>query len=187
MRIASVVLVMLASVAGLAATGSAQEAKKFAPRNQMFTLLIPAGESERQQTKVLVINRHKVPVEASTSILKDGTSFQGASVGIPAVVMRELPADRRFDILRDSIVKHMDGKVLEEKDIKKDPVPGKEYHIQTAKGLARLQIYTIAGWVIYAVVEGKTKDDVATKQAEAFYGSLEWSDKAKDVYRRVKR
>jgi hypothetical protein len=153
----------------------------------MFTITVPDGDTSADKTKVLTIGKHKVPIEASKSGLKDGTTFLGASVGIPAVVMREIPADKRFDILRDAFVKDLDGKVKEEKDVKQGDIPGKEYQIELRKGSARLQVYTVAGWVVFAVVEGKTKDAVTSKQADAFFESLKFTDKAKDVFGKVKR
>src|SRR5262249_20723125 len=93
--------------------------------------------------------------------------------------------DHRFDILRDAIVKQINGKVIEEKDIQQDPIPGKEYLIELPGGAGRLQIYTIAGWVVFATVEGKTKEQVTSQLADAFYGSLKFTDKAKSIYLEV--
>jgi hypothetical protein len=163
------------------------DGKEFAPKNGMFTLTVPDGDTSGEKTKVLTIGKHKVPVESSKSALKDGTTFVGASVGIPAVVMREIPADKRFDILRDALVKDLDGKVKEEKDVKQGDIPGKEYQIELRKGAARLQVYTVAGWVVFAVVEGKTKDAVTSKQADAFFESLKFTEKAKEVFGKVNR
>jgi hypothetical protein len=165
----------------------ARSQEKFTPKNGMFTITLPAGEKKRQQTRILTIGRHKVPIEASGSTLKDGTSFQGASVGIPARVMREIPADKRFDILRDAILKGLKGKVAKEKDIKRDTIPGKEYQIETPRGAARVQLYTVAGFVVFGVVEGKKKEQVNSREADTFYGSLKFTDKAKEVFREVKR
>ncbi len=164
-----------------------REGKEFVPKNGIYTITLPDGEKSEQKTKVLTLGKQRVPVEASGSARKDGTTFIGASVGIPAVVMRDIPADKRFDILRDALVKQLNGKVAEEKDIKQDPVVGKEYLIERPKGVARMQLYTVAGWVVYAIVEGKTKEEVTTKQADAFYESLKLTDKAKDIFRQVKR
>jgi hypothetical protein len=164
-----------------------QDAGEFAPKNGMFTIAIPAGEKSGERTRVLTIGRHRVPVEASKSVSKDGTSFLGASIGIPAVAMREIPADKRFDILSDALVKVLKGKVTDEKDVTQDPVAGKEYQIELPKGTARMQLSTIAGFVVYAIVEGKTKEQVSSKEADDFFTTLELTDKAKEVFRQVKR
>jgi hypothetical protein len=165
--------------------GLAQEGQEFAPKNGMFTLKLPAGEKKTEKTKILAINKHKVPIE-STAAVKDGTTFSGGSIGIPAVVMREIPADTRFDILKDAFVKGMKGKVDETKDVKTDGVPGKEYLIAVPKGVVRMQLYTVAGWVIFSTVQG-TKEQVASKEADAFFASLKMTDKAQKVFAEVKR
>ena len=162
------------------------EGKEFTPKNGIFTAVMPAGNKTSQRTQVLVIRKHKVPIEQSMSI-SNGTIFVGASIGIPAVVMRDIPAGERFDILRDALVKHIKGKVTEEKDIMQDPVVGKEYQIELLNGAARMQVFTIAGWVVYGIVEGKTMEDVTSKKADAFFSSLKLTDKAKETFRNVKR
>ncbi|MFT3880941.1 MAG: hypothetical protein QM703_14915 [Gemmatales bacterium] len=164
-----------------------EDEKVFKPKNGVFTITLPAGETTGDRSKVMMIGKHRVPVEASGSKSKDGTQFLSASIGIPAVVMRDIPAEKRFDILRDAILKPMNGTVTGEKDIEHDTITGKEYQINLASGAARMQLYTISGFVVYAIVDGKDKDSVNTKQANAFYNSLKMSDKAKDVFRRVKR
>ncbi len=189
MRLRWVVLaaLLLASVVLSSERASSQEGNEFAPKNGMFTIIMPRGEKSGQHKQVLTIKNRRIPVEGFHSELKDGTGFTGASIGIPAVVMRELPADQRFDVLRDGLVKSMKGKVAEEKDIKQDPVTGKEYQIELPKGAARMQLYTVAGWVVFAIVEGKSKEAVTNKQADDFFDTLKLTDKAKTVFRRVKR
>ncbi len=165
----------------------AADGTEFTPKNGMYTITLPAGEKAAERTRVLNIRGRAIPVESSQTVAKDGTSFLGASIGIPAVVMREIPADKRFDVLRDALVKVLKGKIADEKDVTQDPVPGKEYQIDLPGGAARMQVYTVAGWVIYAIVEGKTKEQVNSKEADDFYASLKLTDKAKEVFRQVKR
>jgi hypothetical protein len=176
---------VLGSVLLPAERALSQDEKEFAPKNGMFTIMLPAGEKAGDRTRVLTIGKHKVPIEASQSV-KDGTTFTGASIGIPAVVMRDIPADKRFEVLRDALAKALNGKVTDEKDIKQDTVPGKEYQFELPKGVARLQLYTIAGFVVYGVVEG-SKEQVRSKEADAFLGSLKLTAKAKEVFGKVKR
>ena len=179
--------VILGTAVLWAGAAVAQDAKEFTPKNGMYTATIPAGEKSSDKTQIFNLGKHKVPLEGSQSTSKDGTTFLAASIGIPAVVMKELPADKRFDVLRDALVKSMKGTVKDEKDVKQDPVVGKEYLVELPKGYARLQIYTIAGWVVYGLVEGKSKDEVTSKDADAFFGNLKLTDKAKEVFERVKR
>ncbi len=186
MRVCGLVLVCVVGLAMLNdQRGFSQEAKEFAPKNEMFTIKIPAGEKSAEKTKVLAIKKHKVPIESSASV-KDGVTFTGGSIGIPAVVMRDIPADSRFDIFRDAFAKGLKGKVVETKDVTRDGVPGKEFHFEVSKGVVRMQLYTVTGFVIFSTVEG-SKDQVASKDADAFFGSLKMTEKAKKLFSEVKR
>ena len=82
-------------------------------------------------------------------------------------------------LMNDALAKGLKGKVTEEKDIQQDTVPGKEYQLDLPKGAARLQIYTVAGWVMYGVVEG-SKEEMRSKEADAFFGSFKLTGKAKE-------
>jgi hypothetical protein len=192
-------LVLGLAIVRLSQAQAQEGGKEFVPTNGMYTIVIPDGEkysgvkrviplpssdtSPNPKLKTKTQGPRGVPVEGSASTSKDGTIFLGASIGIPAVMMRDIPKERRFDVFRDVLVKEMKGKVSDEKDIKQDIVEGKEYQIERPEGFARLQLYTVSGWVIYALVEGKTKDDVTSKKANAFFDSLKMSDKAKEVFK----
>ncbi len=103
-----------------------------------------------------------------------------ASLGLPAKNVKEIPADNRFDFIKDALMKTRNSKFTAEKDVSQNTIPGKEYMIEFPNGQARMQLYTVAGWVIYAIVEGQTRDQVASAQADAFFASLKLSDKARD-------
>src|SRR5438046_1695158 len=123
-------LLVLAAAALHSERAASQDGKEFTPKNGMYTVTVPEGEKSSQRTQVFTSGKHKVPLEGWQSLMKDGTTFLGASLGIPAVAMREIPADKRFDVIRDAVVKQLSGKVKDEKDIKQDPVPGKEYLVE---------------------------------------------------------
>ncbi len=161
--------------------------KAFAAKNGMYTIMMPDGVSSIQRTQVLKFGTSKVPVEISNTVLADKTSYLGASMGLPAKNVKEIPADSRFDFIKDALMKTRNGKFTAEKDISQNTIPGKEYMIELPNGQARMQLYTVAGWVIYAIVEGQTRDQVTSARANAFFASLKLSDKARDVFRDVKR
>ena len=161
------------------ASGTAEGGKEFAPRNGMFTIMMPTSRSSVQQTKFLTLNGHRVPIEAAQNTRENGTRFTAASIGIPAVIMREIPPDRRFDVVRDALATQFGGNVAEESDIQVESLPGKRYQIEGPKGIARVQIYMFGGWVWYTVVEGKTKEDVTSAEADTFNSSFHLTDKAK--------
>jgi len=170
----------------LGAPAWAGESKDFAPKNGMFTVTMPAGEHAAPK-RILTIGGNKIAVEAFESKVDNGTLFVGASIGIPAKVMRDIPADERLDTIGDAIAKSLDGKAGDKKDITQDGVPGREFQIETKDGAIRVQLYAIRGWVMYAFVQGKTKDDVSNKDSDAFFDSFKLSDKAKELFGRTRQ
>jgi hypothetical protein len=159
--------------------------KEIAPKNGMYTIKLPAGDQSEDRPKYFMIGKHLAPIETARSV-KDKTTYAGSSIGIPAVAMREIQADKRFDIIRDAFAEGIKGKVTEEKDVEKDGIPGREFMLTLPKSTARCQIFTIAGWVVAVVVEGR-KENVNSKDADAFFESLKMTDMAKEVFEEVKR
>jgi S1-C subfamily serine protease len=151
--------------------------RQFVPRNGQYTATLPAGVRSRQRTSLLTIKGHRVPVESAENTLADGTVYLVASVGIPAVVMRQVPSEERFDTFRDILVQASNGKLVREKDLQQGDVRGKEYLIEGGRGVVRMQLYLKGGWVLYALVEGKTEDVVTSREAGAFFDSFKIMDK----------
>lgn len=131
--------------------------------------------------------KFKLPVERNETVMKDGTVFVAASIGIPAILMRNIPADQRFDIFHEVVVENLQGRVTREADIKQDPVPGMEYQIQLPRGAARMQLYTIAGFVVYVIVAGPDEATVNGPLAQQYFQSFKLTEKAKKVFRDVGR
>jgi hypothetical protein len=50
-----------------------------------------------------------------------------------------------------------------------------------------VQVYTIAGWVVMGVVEGKDMAAVRSADADAFLAGVKLSDEAKKLYREISR
>jgi S1-C subfamily serine protease len=154
------------------------EARQFTPKNGMFTITMPAGARYVQRTQILSIGRHRIPVEAASSGQSDGSSFTAASLGIPAIVIREIPEPDRLDVFRDALVKQVNGKVIQGTDLKQLSINGKDYLIQTDTGLMRMQLYIFRGWVMYAIVQGATKEKVNSEETQAFFTSFKVREKS---------
>jgi hypothetical protein len=157
--------------------GDNGEGKEFTPQNGQYTVRMPAGVRSRQGTRILTIKTRRVPIEYAESSLNDGTIYVAASIGIPAVVMRQIPKGERFDTFRDIIVKEVKGKLTAEKNLQQGDVAGKEYQIEGGRGAVRVQLYLKGGWVMYALVDGKTKDIVTSSEADAFFRTFKLLDK----------
>ena len=133
---------------------------------------MPVGVKSTQQTRIMQIGRHRVPIETTVSILADGTVYTAGSVGIPAVVIREIPEDKRLDQFREGIIKQLNGKVTEEKDLKQGPRVGKESKVQGTQGAMRLQMYMNGGFIMFAIIEARTSETLTSPNAESFFGSF---------------
>ena len=164
-----------------AAPPSSSSAREFAPKNGMFTIMMPASVRSTQKTQVLTIHGHHVPIE-------------GRSISWPAAPVSRLRRleSRRWSCARSrpinasawsvtALVKQLSGKVVEESDTQAESLPGKRYRIEGPGGTARLQLYMLAGWVWYTAVEGKTQEDVTSQEADAFNSSFRLTEKGKSV------
>lgn len=167
--------------------GPPEKAKVFTPRNGMYTAQMPAGDRVRTLLKIYDVGRHKVPLEGS-EVEVGGVTYSAASLGIPAVVIREIPADERCDVICDAMfINSRQGKLLGKAVIQQQPAEGREFLVQLPDSVARLQVYTIAGWVVMGIVEGKDVDAVESPQADAFLEGVALTDQAKKLYREVTR
>jgi len=151
--------------------------QEFTPKNGQYTVMMPAGARSRQSTRILTIKGQRMPIESAESALNDGTTYIAASIGVPAVVMRQIPMEERFPVFRDMLVKEMRGMVTGEKDIEQGGVAGKEYQIKGGRGAVRMQLYLNGGWVMYALVDGRTRAIVTSTKADAFFSSFKMLDK----------
>src|SRR5579859_3554221 len=100
--IGTLVLALTVLTAG---TARCQSGKEYTPQNKRFTIMMPPGNRTGQRTQILTISGRKVPIEQAYSMTNGGNTYIAASIGIPAVVMKEIPAEQRFDTIRDVLIK----------------------------------------------------------------------------------
>ena len=161
------------------------DGREFTSRNGMFTITMPAGRKWVEQSRVLAIRSHRIPAEGAECILANGTSYTAGSIGMPAVVMRDVPALGRLDLIRDAIVQQLKGKLVKEATIHEKSMPGKRFQVKGPDSVARVQMYMIGGWAFYAIVEGKTKEDASSEEAESFCGSIRLTEKGKSAAEKI--
>jgi hypothetical protein len=168
----------------------ADDGKEFNPKNGKFTITFPPAQKTGSRQQVVSLGgaapsasarraprgrgqvSNRMPIETSYAVLKDGTKFNAGSAGIPAALLRDIPLDKRFDTFSDSFIKSLNGKSSEESDIKQGSIPGKRYQIEGGNGAIRMDLYMNAGWIMFALVDAKTKDDLDSKEAKAFFDSF---------------
>jgi hypothetical protein len=168
-------------------TGASRADKDFVPRSGIFTISMPDGQRMTERRTTVPSGKEKMPAEVSQSTQSDGTFFLSASIGIPGDLMREVPVDKRFSVMRDALLTWYKGKVTGEKNIAIGSIPGKEYQLDTPKGPARMQIFIVGGFVIYAYAQGPSRDQIYSFAANAFFTSIKLTDKAKEIFAKANR
>jgi hypothetical protein len=159
----------------------------YTPKNGRFTITLPEGEMTGDKVMVVPLmgggprrfakgggkgGRLTAPVEISASEVADGTTFVGASVGIPQAVLKEIAEEKRMGLYRDLFVTSKKGKIASEKDIKQGDWPGKEYMVELPETRMRMQLYVLDGYGFYAMVEGDTDDRLKAKDVDRFFASF---------------
>ncbi len=111
--------------------------------------------------------------------VKGGPTFSAAAYLLPYALSRKLAREQRYEMLRDAFLSEVKGKVTEEKDLKQGRTDGREYHIQTKKGQARLRILS-AGVRLYEAAVSGSKEQMGAGDAETFLTSFKLPTKATD-------
>ncbi len=183
MRLVALAWALVFGTAVLTAGPNApQEAREFTPKNGTFTIRFPAGVNSGHREKKLTIGKHEVTVELMQCKTSAGCTFTAGSIAMPAEVIRQIPPEKRFQVISEALIKPLKGKLLEGKEVKQGPVPGKDYPFECPAGRARMQVYLSGNWVLYAIVEGKSKEEVNSKEAEAFFASFKLSRQTKEQH-----
>ena len=81
------------------------------------------------------------------------------------------PPKVRQDFFRDAFLKEFDGKLVEEKKAKLGTMAGKDYLVETPKGMARYLLLG-TGVQIYRVAFIGTKEQLDSKDAQTFFDSF---------------
>jgi hypothetical protein len=126
---------------------------------------------------VLTIKGMRIPIETAEVTLSEGTTYTAASMGIPAKAMKQIPEDARLDTFRDALINQYGGRITREVDLKMGDASGKEYQITGARSTVRMQLYVKGSLVIYVLVEGRSRNQVNSPAANAFFDSLKIGEK----------
>ncbi|HWY88468.1 MAG TPA: serine protease, partial [Gemmataceae bacterium] len=165
------------------ASGLLTGAKEYSPKNNRFTILLPAGDKGGESTRVINSGKFRIPVEVGYSSLKNGTTYTAASVGTPAQLLKGVSPNKRMDFFRDLIIQSMNGRVKSDRDLEQAGLRGKEYRIETPTSTCRMQIYLLGGFGFYALLEAREGDDVTSPSADAFFASFKMTPERAETNR----
>ena len=169
-------------------TGLLKEETEYTPRNGLFSVTLPAGDTSGDLTKIISLNLPSgtkfrkggkggrgggaAALEASRSKVRDGTVFLAASIGVPGPLVKEMPEEKRMGLYRDLFVTSKKGKVTGEKEIKQGAWAGKEYAVEFAETRMRMQLFMDGGFGFYAMAEGASEERLAAKDVDRFFASF---------------
>jgi len=110
---------------------------------------------------------------------KDGPTFDADILTLPPRAGKEMSDDQKIELFRELYLGTVKGKVVGEKDLKETFAPGKEYSIETEKGLARVRVFALGSRVYRAGISGN-KGQVDSKEATLYLTSFRLLAKASE-------
>ena len=149
------------------------------PKLTTYSVWFPDDGKVKDSERSTITKEGQIRSFVSALERKDGAVYVVAQLNLPPKLAINSTPKIRSDFLRDMALEEFEGKVIEDKRPEMPGLPGaREILIQTKneKTLVRMRIGG-PGTQIYRLIVIGTKDQVNSKDAEAFY----------DCFRRVSR
>jgi len=147
----------------------------FAPKDRSFSVWLPnrggrTGQSSRTMQRFGVALRINV-VELSAP---DGSVFQADDIILFGKAALGTPAQQRFELMRDIVVKQLNGTVTGEQPIQLGGAQGREYMISSAQRQGRVRVYSQGNRIYSAAIMGSAQQ-VQSDEANTFLNSYKLS------------
>jgi uncharacterized protein YegP (UPF0339 family) len=139
-------------------------------KNEAYTVWLPPGGELDDKMSSIVTKKGQIRIYRTVTVTKDKAVYGAGQIQLPPDLTKATLKDRQ-DFFRDLFLDEVDGKLVEEKTIKVGIMVGKDYLIETPKGLARMQLIG-PGVQVYRVIAIGTKEQIKSKETEAFFGSF---------------
>lgn len=140
-------------------------------KKEAYEVWLPAsGKIDEAESNIVAPTFGQIRVFRSVTRGKDGTVFGAGQIILPPKLIKETPKVRQ-DFFRDNFLDEVNGKLVEEKNIKLDTMPGKEYVVKTPTGMARYRLYGTGVMIFRTLVIG-SKAKVEGQEAEMFFSSF---------------
>jgi hypothetical protein len=140
-------------------------------KNEAYTVwLPPGGEVDDKMSSIVTKKGQQIRVYRTVIRTKDGAVYGAGQIQLHPE-MTKSPTKERQDFFRDMFLDEVDGKIVEEKQIKVGIMPGREYLAETPKGLARMQLIG-TGVQVYRLVAVGTKEQIKSKDTQAFFDTF---------------
>jgi S1-C subfamily serine protease len=146
--------------------------KEHGPGDRTYTVWVPRewakGQAERQRTTSIL--GHELNLRALVVAVSDGPLCVVEQGLLDEDLMRESPA-RIENLLRDSIVQEMRGRVFAQSIVRAGQVSGKEYRMEALGGIVRFRVFVSGGWAFILHVVGD-RPTVESPGAQTFLDSF---------------
>jgi hypothetical protein len=147
--------------------------KEFSPKDKAFTVWIPENprrQAERERTTSVRGTLLKITVLQVE--MPSGVIYHVEKLTLTGAILTKLKRKELEDTLKDVLLAQFRGKLAEESEAKLGALTGKEYLIETGKGLAKARVFVGgAGRVVIVLAEG-TKEQVEDKGTQIFLDSV---------------
>src|SRR5262249_21886145 len=140
-------------------------------KKQAYAVWLPTdGMIDASEDSILAPKFGQIRIFRTVCERKDGSVLAAGQIILPPGLTRAALKVRQ-DFLRDLFLEEVKGKVVEEKPTRLGTMTGKEYLIETPKGMARFRLLG-TGVLIFRVVFIGTKDQLGSKDADTFFNSF---------------
>ncbi len=139
-------------------------------KKQAYALWLPNDGKVSDRDDSIMSKYGQIKVYRTTCQRRDGPLLAASQIILPPQLVRERPKVRQ-DFFRDMCLDEFNGTLKEEKNAMLGTMAGKEYLIQTPKGMVRYQVFG-TGVQIFRVLFVGTKEQLESKDAETFFASF---------------
>ena len=147
--------------------------KEYAPGDKSFTVWVPErARRQRESQRTSTIRGQPFKVTSLHIEMAGGPIYDVEKLTLPLALHTRLNRKELEDSLKEMLLSEFRGKLTGESEAKLGATAGKEYLIETGRGLARARVFIgTGGRVVVLHVEG-TKEQVQDKGVLVFLDSF---------------
>jgi hypothetical protein len=139
-------------------------------KKSAYAVWLPADGKVSDSDESILSKYGQIKVYRTLCQRPDGSLLVVSQIILPPQLTRERPKARQ-DFFRDMCLQEFNGKLVEEKKANLGTMAGKEYLMETPKGMARYQVFG-TGVQIFRVLFVGSKEQLESKDAGTFLTSF---------------
>jgi hypothetical protein len=140
-------------------------------KKKAYAVWMPTdGKTDDSEDSIVSPKFGQIRIFRTVCERKDGSLLAAGQILLPPDLTKA-PIKVRQDFFRDLFLDEFKAKLIEEKKASLGTMAGKEYVVETPKGMARFRLLG-TGVQMYRVLIVGTKEQVQSKEADAFFESF---------------